>query len=333
MNDLTVIETLNPVAVYSGGLDEVLNKIKSEVASLAVDISTEKGRKEIASIAYKIARSKTALDDAGKKLGEDAKLKLDAINADRKKCRDFLDKLKDDFRKPLTDWENYNIERIAEHEEILRNYKEKSLNVSSDYLTVSLDYMRDLVSDITHDKRDYEEFTARFIDAKERIVKIVSSAIELREKHDKEQAELAEFRRLQAEREQQEREALIAAKATQAAEEKARLDAIEASKIAQAKIDEAKKAELLAIENAEKQRLASEEKARMAVLAEQKRIADLNAKDEAELIAREKDKENKKRVHNDILNALQQICSDEETAKNIIKAIALGNVPHVKINY
>ena len=49
------------------------------------DVSTPGGRQVIRSTAYKIARSKTALDEMGKGLGEDMRAKVNAINADRKR--------------------------------------------------------------------------------------------------------------------------------------------------------------------------------------------------------------------------------------------------------
>ena len=120
-NALATIETLNPVAVFSGGIDPLLERIAAESRAQKLDISTEKGRKEVASLAYKIARSKTLLDDMGKALGEDAKRKLDAINADRKKARDSLDALKEEIRKPLTDWENADALRIAALEQKIKD--------------------------------------------------------------------------------------------------------------------------------------------------------------------------------------------------------------------
>jgi len=77
MNEVTIIEASNAVAIYSGGLDAVLNDLAKEAKSIVADISTDRGRKEIASVAYKVARSKTLLDDMGKKLGEEAKAKYE----------------------------------------------------------------------------------------------------------------------------------------------------------------------------------------------------------------------------------------------------------------
>lgn len=66
-NALIILETSNPKELFvMNGLDAFINKIKEEVSNAPQDISTEKGRKEIASLAYKVAKSKTALVKLGK---------------------------------------------------------------------------------------------------------------------------------------------------------------------------------------------------------------------------------------------------------------------------
>ncbi len=70
MNNLTrVLEKENAIAAFTGeAMDEMLNKIEKDVLSVAPDTSTAKGRKEIASLAHKVSKSKIALDDARKHL-------------------------------------------------------------------------------------------------------------------------------------------------------------------------------------------------------------------------------------------------------------------------
>jgi hypothetical protein len=103
---LIVAEKLDVAVLFtSGGMEETLNKIKEKAMSHVPDISTEQGRKDIASMAHKVARSKTLIDDLGKDRMAEAKKIIDAINPLRKQARDFLDALKSDVRKPLDDYE------------------------------------------------------------------------------------------------------------------------------------------------------------------------------------------------------------------------------------
>ena len=66
---LALIETTSPAEIFANnGLDALIERVEQEARSAAIDISTKKGRDEVASLAHKIARSKTALDKAGKDL-------------------------------------------------------------------------------------------------------------------------------------------------------------------------------------------------------------------------------------------------------------------------
>lgn len=97
-----------------GQIDPLLEKIAAEARAHVADTSTKRGREAIASLAYKVARSKTALDDAGKALNEDARKQIGVVDAARRVARDFLDKLRDEVRKPLDDWEAAEEKRLAD---------------------------------------------------------------------------------------------------------------------------------------------------------------------------------------------------------------------------
>ncbi len=86
-------------------MEDLLNQIKEKINSLVIDVESPAGRKEIASMAYSIARTKTYLDGIGKDLVAEYKELPKRIDAARKYARDLLDGLKDDVRKPLDEWE------------------------------------------------------------------------------------------------------------------------------------------------------------------------------------------------------------------------------------
>lgn len=89
----------------------VLDHVRAQVADFQPDTSTRKGRDAIATMAHKVARSKTALDDMGKELVADWKRRSAAVDVMRREIRDSLDKIKDEVRAPLTQWENDELER------------------------------------------------------------------------------------------------------------------------------------------------------------------------------------------------------------------------------
>lgn len=61
MNELVLVENINPIVVFTekDNLKILLKKIEDQVLSHTPDLSTQKSRKDIASLAYKISQSKT----------------------------------------------------------------------------------------------------------------------------------------------------------------------------------------------------------------------------------------------------------------------------------
>ena len=123
-NLLVVAEKLDVAVVFSDkGMAKLLDEIKTKVIAHVPDTETEQGRKDIISLAYKITRSKTLIDDLGKGVVADWKKKAKLIDEHRKTARDFLDDLKNTARQPLTDWEAEQaiikeMEEAAEKEKI-----------------------------------------------------------------------------------------------------------------------------------------------------------------------------------------------------------------------
>lgn len=114
MNDLQVYVDQKDVAeVFTeGGANDILDKIEAEARSLVPDVSTAKGRKQIASTAHHVARSKTYLDGLGKGLSVSLRKQAYDIDEERRTIRHRLDKLKRDVRDPLTIYETKEKTRI-----------------------------------------------------------------------------------------------------------------------------------------------------------------------------------------------------------------------------
>jgi hypothetical protein len=121
MSTLAILEkkALSATTVFASkeSLSSILMDIRGEVCKEVPDLSTAASRKRIASLAYKVSKSKTALDELGKQLVAEWKAKSAAVDKERKRVRDELDALRDEVRKPLTDWESeqerIEAERIA----------------------------------------------------------------------------------------------------------------------------------------------------------------------------------------------------------------------------
>lgn len=205
MNQLTVIENLKPIEIYSSdNVDNILKKITEEAKAYEPDLSTVIGRKEIASLAYKIAQSKTFMDDCGKKLGEEAKKTLDTINSERKKIRDTLDALKEEVRKPLTNWELKEEQRKAKHKERLTEIEKLGQEVANTWMLKTADEINNALSLVVASKDyDWEDF----LEDANTVIPVakakLTASLQSKILHDEQQEEL---KKLRLEKEQREKE-------------------------------------------------------------------------------------------------------------------------------
>src|SRR5690606_4448043 len=130
-------ETALQVFQQPNGLDPWLKQIRAEIDAFVPDVSTRKGREAIASIAHRVARSKTALDSVGKELVAELKEIPKKIDAERKRMRDTLDAWRDEVRAPLNEWEAAEADRVAKHEDritMMREFASESGEYDAQYL-------------------------------------------------------------------------------------------------------------------------------------------------------------------------------------------------------
>ncbi|MEG2554433.1 MAG: hypothetical protein RSA68_19550, partial [Hafnia sp.] len=107
VTDLTVIEIKPeqaPVLFSPNGLDAFLEQIKQAVNEVP-DLSTDKGRKRIASLAAQVSRSKTAIEKPGREYLKRLKAAVKPAEQEIKRFVDECDALRDATRQPLTEWE------------------------------------------------------------------------------------------------------------------------------------------------------------------------------------------------------------------------------------
>jgi hypothetical protein len=205
-------------------VDDVLAAIRAEADKFIEvrDISTAAGRAAIASFAHsKIAKSKTALDELGKTVKDEAQQKVFTVDAERRRIRDFLDDLRDEVRKPLTDWEEKERQRVAAHEAKLLELRETAVFVMFE---PTIEMVRTRINELAAlIGRNWEEFADRAgrigTAAGLELDKLLNDAT----RRENERKAREEADRLQAEREQQEREARIAREAREEAEREANL--------------------------------------------------------------------------------------------------------------
>jgi colicin import membrane protein len=263
---------LNAVAVFSaGGVDDVLAQIRAKVATVPKDISTPENRDAIRKAAYAVARSKTALDDMGKSLVEDAKAKIKVVDAERKRIRDTMDEIKDEVRKPLTDWEEAEKTRVADHEKAIEEARVLCLMDTTNATVADIDAQ--LAKLETYAARKWEEFQTRFDGHYGHVKDVLTGFREAIVQREAEKAELIRLRAEQEAREKAEREAEIARQAAEAArleaEKKAAKAAQEAADRAEAEQRRIEAEKAAALQAAEDARLAAEKEAADKLATEQ----------------------------------------------------------------
>lgn len=318
-NELVVIEKSKVLDVFksSNSVEDIISKVEQEVNSFIPDVSTAKGRKEIISLAYKVAQSKTYLDGLGKDLVAELKEIPRLIDANRRTVRERFDILRDKVRQPLTEWEaeQERIRMEAWHEEALEmNAEIDKENARHLALRKESDHEMALLMNEKHD-RDLAEAKAEA--ERQRIA---------HEEEIKRQA--AEAARIEAKRKAQQE---IEASAKREREAKEAAERAEREK--QEAIQRAEQAAKEAKENAEREKqLAIEAERKKAHEAEQSRLAEEERKRQEEA-KRQADKEHQKTVNNKAMQDLIDAGIPEECAKNCIIAIAKNLVSNVKIHY
>ena len=333
-----------------GGAQSLFDRIAEQARSVVPDLSTDKGRKAIASTARKVASSKTTFDAHGKELKEQYTAITSKIDAARKLFRDQCDALRDEIRKPLTDWENAEKDRISKHENAIKEITDlllpENILVDSDVIASNIRWLEKVPMGTM-----FEEFEDRIKLAKLETLETLRIAFDNKLKLETEQAELEALRKAEQVRIQQERDAQIAREATEKAqreaEEKARF---EAERVQREKAESEQREENLKREaeqalireaqlkeQAEQQAKQAEIDKQQAIEAERKRIEQQQkAKAEAELKeqqAREANKAHKKAVCDSILAELAKLNIDEATGQNLIKAIYNNQIPNISIKF
>ncbi|EJM8618589.1 hypothetical protein NO721_003342 [Klebsiella pneumoniae] len=318
--DLVVIEKKNAMAVFTNNdqLDPLIEAIEKEARSLVPDVTTKKGRDAIASMAHKVARSKTYIDNAGKDLVAELKALPKQIDESRRVVRERLDALKDEVRRPLTEWE-------AEQERIKAEEAMNALHAEA--LAMNEEFDRQLEARIESDHEmallmndafDREQAEKKAEAERQRIFREEEMVRRAEEKAKREAAEQAQ-REIDAAA-AREREAILA---KERAEREQREAAERAEREKQAAVEaERRKAQ----EEADRIRREAEQR-EQARLAEEKRKADEQAR-------READVRHRKAVGVEVVKALMANTSlTRDQAIEVLTAIKDGRIPHTGISY
>lgn len=314
--ELVTLEQLKAVEVFTdNGLEPFLVKVEERVRAVSRDISTEAGRKAINKFAREIASVKTKVDAMGKALTEGWKTQAKAVDKEKGRAWDRLQALQDEFRKPLTDWEKAEADRVKAHEDALVEIE--GLTTFPFGVTLTPEALEKRIERL-HEvgkSRSWEEFAARATEAHDRQYKALTEKLaEVKKAID----DAAELQLLKEEKAKKDREKEL---------EDARL----------AGIEEGKKAAAAA--SAEPAPAATVAVGRIdpvhAVTPAQKMAAVMSTAAPLAAAVSDPAVEAKRKVNASIVKAFVDhgVVDSAETAQNVVKAILAGKIPNVTINY
>lgn len=348
MSELAIIEIepdLAPSIYVENGLDKFLEQIREGVNEVP-DLSTAKGRARIASLAAQVSRSKTAVEKPGRDYLKRLKEQPKVVEAELRRFVTECDQLRDEVRRPLTEWEDAEKARTEALQQRLVDLRSLAdvIDAAGNYLPSADIQARILEAKSVVLDDSWQERAAEAGVAKDSTIQQLEASLAVAQKREHEAAELERLRKEAEEKARLEREETIRREAS----EKARRDA-ETNHRAELEAAERREAEEKArAEAAERQRLETEQRAARekqeaeararrekeeAVAAErrrqeeeQKRIADEEAR-------RAADKEHRRTINRQAIADLIDSGLPQEMAEKALIAIASGKVSAVSIKY
>lgn len=360
---LVTIEQTSALDVFrdSTKLQAILDQVRALVnEQLTTDASTAEGRAHIKALAFKVTRTKTAIEAVGKTLADELKALPKLIDANRKAASEQLAALAEEIRKPVTEYEAEQ-KRAKEAKAAAAaaiEARKQAIQQAIDAITrAPLDLIGKPAADIRAKLEELEanpptaeHFDDRVAEAQERWKATTAQLLQMaeqaealeaqeRERIEREAAaRAAEAERTRAQREQQEAAAAAERRVAEQAREaeRQRLE----KEAAQRRADEAEAAAKRAQAEAEQR---AQQAAAQAAEAERQRIAAEQAAARQAEEARAANVAHRKAINNGAVNALISSATMDGTgnpialtvpqAQAVIIAIASGKIPNVTISY
>ena len=259
------ISEANAPAIYvKDGLKPFLQAVKEEVSSQVPDLTTAKGRARIASLAKKVSDSKVAVEKPGRDYLRRLKEMPKVVEVELKEFVDAMNALRDETRKPLTDWEAAEQARKDKHVDGIQGIKDMTVFEA----TPTAAHVAQLIADLeaVEISDTWEEFLPEAAQVKDETLAKLRALRAERAQYESEQAELVRLRAEAEAQAQRDRDAEIARVAAEQAQR-------QAEERAQAERDAAARREQELLDQAAAAQRATEQAARDAeAAAERQRL-------------------------------------------------------------
>lgn len=346
---LVTIEQSTAMDVFKDGeqIKAIVKRIRDIAETEVLDASTPVGRAAIKALAYKIKRSKTYLDGIGKELVDDLKDIPRKIDASRKIARDELDKLHDEIRKPLTDYEAEQARIEAEKAAEAEALRQRVARISEDILAFNnapmaligkpYSVIKSALDDLINRcpiGTDFDsrigEATAAWQAAVTAIEALAEQAKALEEQKQAERDREIIEKTKAAEREAADRrilQARIEAERAEREREEAEQRAATAERQRQEAEDNAAREREAAIKREEQARIESAEQERQRQKAIERAAQEEQAR-------RDADKEHLKKINNQAVADLMEHCNlNVDQSKAVVLAIFKNHISNITIKY
>ncbi|EHS7107276.1 hypothetical protein KWC19_000425 [Salmonella enterica subsp. enterica serovar Anatum var. 15+] len=348
MSELAIIEIapdMAPSIYVENGLEKFLEQIRESVKEVP-DLSTAKGRARIASLAAQVSRSKTAVEKPGRDYLRHLKEAVKPAEAELRRFVSACDEMRDEVRRPLTEWEGAEKartealqQRLVELRALAEVIDDAGNYLPSADIQARIQEAKSVVLD-----ESWQERAAEAGVAKDSTIQQLEASLVVAQKREHEAAELERLRKDAEEKSRLEREEKIRREAAEqakrdaeekhrkeqeeserrVAEERARADAAERQRKEDAERAEREKKQDIEDANLKaKQEVESKERKR---LEEEKRKSEEDAR-------RAADVEHRRAINAAAVQALIDQGIPDDWAKACVVAIARGKVPATTINY
>lgn len=326
-----------------------------------VDMTVRKDREALRSYASEVRSEKAAIDKARLRLTEEWRGMVSQANEAGKEIKEQLDRLANDVRKPLTDWEGAEKAREAEVERIITMFRSSrfvEMGEAADHIRERGTIIHNIAidPDVFQDRadeaeREKEDTVAHLLAALGRAEQAEKEAAELHRLREEAARKTAEEERVKAAQEQARKEAeeLKAYEERRAAAEKAALEEIEreradAADRARREAEQAAEAERAEERRQHEAALAAErdarEKAEREAQAERDRIAaeEQARADEAARVAaadaeRQANQAHRTAIKSAAKEAIIAVGIPEAKAIKLVQAIVAGDIPAVTLAF
>lgn len=277
-----------------------LDFAKERARNLVADPTTKDGQIVRKALAKHIGQIEKAIADKGMEVARVLKAKPKEVDAVRKKVKDALLAYKEEVLAPIKEIEARQAEIVE-----IQNLPAMAIGCDSAGIEMVLEQLEAKVRNADYWKESSKDAEDSIIEARRQLTDMLEAAKRQEEKD-------REYERLKKEEDERNRKL---------AEEKAK---------AEAEAEAAQAAAKKALEDAEKAKAEAE-----AAKAETEKIRTETGYIEPIFEPSENDlRERKRKVHREAMEKMMKFVGENEgKAKEIITAIALGEIPHIKIIY